>query len=455
MTSCAPLVIPAIKVLALDYYNQTMSINLSSTIAISIPVTQGNNTKSSICGGRNPYVSGDTIDGTYDSSCDCFVLSSVQVFCSVGYNLTVDLTTTGGKLISANADGLQMYSPTLSTSMELRYRNCRRGEFQEEGQCLQCISGTYSLEDRVDSSLECKICSSEDGISECYGDQVILDEGFWRRFSTNAAVLECRDGWPGCEGGNLTGDASCKTGYTGPLCSICANEYFNNGDECQSCDDTTPSTRVILYMLILFILSIVGARHVYINYVLIPRLQRQYLGNDKDKEEKEKDGGGLTGILSRKTKQSLVVKLKILVSTYQIVAETSTTLQTSTQAPFTGLIAFFSFFNVNFGSLLPIACSADYNYMHKLLLVTLSPIAVSLFIVCGLFVEMAMVKDDADSDRGVKNQILVKKYLNFFFYLTYLVLPSVTTYIFQMFLCQDLDPNNEDSAGSDYYHTQP
>ena len=48
------------------------------------------------------------------------------------------------------------------------------------------------------------------------------------------------------------------------------------------------------------------------------------------------------------------------------------------------------------------------------------------------------------------NQIR-NKYVSYFFLLTYLVLPSVTTTIFQIFICTDVDPNNEDPDQNDLY----
>lgn len=45
------------------------------------------------------------------------------------------------------------------------------------------------------------------------------------------------------------------------------------------------------------------------------------------------------------------------------------------------------------------------------------------------------------------------KYLRLFFYLTYLVLPSVTTKIFEIFPCTDVDPDNESSGEDNYYLT--
>ena len=59
---------------------------------------------------------------------------------------------------------------------------------------------------------------------------------------------------------------------------------------------------------------------------------------------------------------------------------------------------------------------------------------------------MTKVDDDDDELNKIKNQ-----YLNYFLYLTILILPSVTTTIFQMYVCVNIDPNHEDNADYDWY----
>jgi hypothetical protein len=61
---------------------------------------------------------------------------------------------------------------------------------------------------------------------------------------------------------------------------------------------------------------------------------------------------------------------------------------------------------------------------------------------------MDIQKDIIKLFETVKN-----KYLNYFFYLTYLALPSTTTTIFQIFNCTELDPDNEDGQGTGSYLT--
>ena len=82
--------------------------------------------------------------------------------------------------------------------------------------------------------------------------------------------------------------------------------------------------------------------------------------------------------------------------------------------------------------------------MDFLLLSTLMPVGLSLLLLLLFAAE--------NRHFGWKTfDALKNKYLNYFFYLTYLVLPSVTTTIFQTFRCTDVDPDNEDSDASDHF----
>ena len=84
--------------------------------------------------------------------------------------------------------------------------------------------------------------------------------------------------------------------------------------------------------------------------------------------------------------------------------------------------------------------------MTTLLISTLSPIALSLIFLGSFLYENY-------NSNGDKFEELKHKYLNYVFYLTYLVLPSTTTVIFQTFVCTDVDPNNEDNDDHDRYLT--
>jgi hypothetical protein len=105
-------------------------------------------------------------------------------------------------------------------------------------------------------------------------------------------------------------------------------------------------------------------------------------------------------------------------------------------------------------ALLPIGCAySEYTFAHKLMLWTLLPFVVTLIIVIMAVAEYkyktrnhAFGTHDKDIFTKVKD-----KYLFYFFFLTYLILPSVTTCLFRMYICTNIDPNNEDLDEYDYF----
>ena len=84
--------------------------------------------------------------------------------------------------------------------------------------------------------------------------------------------------------------------------------------------------------------------------------------------------------------------------------------------------------------------------MTSLMVTTLAPIAISLALLC-------LYLRDYYTSNGDSFEAIKLKYLNYFFYLTYLVLPSVSTIIFQTFVCTNIDPNNEDDDLEDRFLT--
>ena len=158
--------------------------------------------------------------------------------------------------------------------------------------------------------------------------------------------------------------------------------------------------------------------------------------------------------------KDVMSKLKVLVATYQVSGAVSGTLSVKLPANFTSFLAAVSFMNLNLSALVPVGCTAKYTFIDKLYLVTMVPFGVSLMLALAFFVDYGFVRRRIQANkqrrRGEKSRAfneIKTKYLNYFFYLTYLVLPSVTTTIFQIFLCTNVDPNNEDSNSDDLFLT--
>ena len=153
-------------------------------------------------------------------------------------------------------------------------------------------------------------------------------------------------------------------------------------------------------------------------------------------------------------------KIKIVVSTYQVISSTTSALHVRMPTSFTNFMDSLSFVNLSVGTLLPISCGETYTFIDELYVVTLVPIGIAACFLTAFVCEYSYVRKKIMSNwfrtRGEKGRAfndIKTKYLSLFFYLTYLILPSVTTTIFQMYLCTDVDPDNETPGADNWYLT--
>lgn len=73
------------------------------------------------------------------------------------------------------------------------------------------------------------------GFSCKQNEGVTVLSGFWLAKSNTTLTTRCLLGSTQCRGGAGSGDALCAKGYTGPLCSVCADGYGPLGGECLAC----------------------------------------------------------------------------------------------------------------------------------------------------------------------------------------------------------------------------
>jgi hypothetical protein len=187
----------------------------------------------------------------------------------------------------------------------------------------------------------------------------------------------------------------------------------------------------------------------------------------------------------------LLIKLKIVITTYQIVSSIPSATQASFPSSFTNFLTGISVVNLNLGHSIPFGCSQNYNFIDKLVATTLFPIALTAVLILLYLIEhycdkcthstppsvpslpsvhsapppsapsassvssvpsnsppMDMDMDinmgmGMDMDMGMEEGLseIARKYIHYFFFLTYLVLPSVTTTLFQIFICTNVDPD--------------
>ena len=143
---------------------------------------------------------------------------------------------------------------------------------------------------------------------------------------------------------------------------------------------------------------------------------------------------------------SLTAKLKITIATYQVVNGTSSTLAVILPVNFTSFMSALDFMNIDLGSALPWKCVNDVDYIDFMVVMTLLPIGISFLIFFTYTIEFRFLHF-----RSLPKDSVGNKYLLAFLWLTYLVLPYVTTTIFAMFICTNIDPDDEDNDLSDTY----
>jgi hypothetical protein len=79
-----------------------------------------------------------------------------------------------------------------------------------------------------------------------------------------------------------------------------------------------------------------------------------------------------------------------------------------------------------------------FDYVDQLMLQTLAPLCVIALTFLVLKIHMSTLSDTKFS----KKRKIVSVYASFFFFVTFLVLPAVTTTIFGSFFCRSIDPDN-------------
>ena len=251
---------PALVFDLTDYYGQNIPLQDVTTVDVT-PLLN-----SSQCLGNEVSIGGsDTIGNGVTVSNGSAVFADLQVVCTPTGNITVDFEAKLGA--AAGIEGVVATSYYINAQTRLHFRQCGEGEYTDAGQCMPCADGSYSL---VANSSECRSCFGVTGVNFCTEDQVILEKGFFRRYPTTNAVMECPLGVESCMGGNLSGMASCAEGYTGELCSVCAPNYFPQQGTCLKCEGASIVSPSLIAYLIIFVMLLVGtmtSAYIYYGYL--------------------------------------------------------------------------------------------------------------------------------------------------------------------------------------------
>ncbi|GMH86453.1 hypothetical protein TrVE_jg3945 [Triparma verrucosa] len=312
---------------------------------------------------------------------------------------------------------------------------CTAGETLMGTTCEPCEKAKWKAEDGVTS---CSLCSStlEDSITEDFGstsakdckcpkgtyddgkgkcevvkdgmddtafgmclENVTIDPGFWRVNSDSTDVRECHVS-EACTGGNST--SYCREGHTGPYCDLCVNGWTKDPLMlCKSCENSIVDV-IPWWMLVAAVLG---------SLIYISKKKSRNPEEHRKKVKRFKNGGKIIFAGAQ-----ITASLPSVIPTIDLPNNVKETLKAA------------SILNIDVFNMVSVGCwAASINYYEKALLMTLTIIAI-----CGVLILAGR---------------LVKKYRSRCFTsaiaIMYLVLPTVTTKIFGLFPCDELDDGSE------------
>lgn len=454
---------PAVTVTAADFYHQVIPFIDTSTVQASVVGSGPTN-----CSGNYPYLMGPDTQGDGVTFTDGIaIFSELKVYCAPRGQISLQFEMVDGSLV-AIIPQQSVESYYIRTNALMTFRSCTVGEYVATSICTACPAGSYNI-DTVDAST-CTKCVGIEGILTCYADTIVVSTGYWRRYPTNHAVLACNM-QGNCVGQNATGDASCAVGYSGPLCGVCTDGYYLSENACRPCDGGTSGAlprNVLAALLLVICILLFSLACAFYRYVYVPPNILEKLA----KENRSLSTMQLLYLWCKMKYHAFVVKFKIIAANIQIITSTANTFKVSWPSSFVGFNYSMGILNFNVGGIFSFGCSMQYDFFAKLVTVTLMPLGIVAALCLIFWIQFGWLRQQKRRERlqqqaqrnydsrtryrwkqgwDAQYDALRNTYLSYIFYLTYFILPMVTTTIFQAFLCVNVDPSGETPEEPSWY----
>jgi hypothetical protein len=183
--------------------------------------------------------------------------------------------------------------------------------------------------------------------------------------------------------------------------------------------------------------------------------------SDREDEVKRPCTAGIVGYINS-IKERIVPffpKIKIIIATFQIVSSSASSFSITYPASLTAFFSFTKILNFALVQILPLSCMYQADYITSMMITTLLPILGTALLFIAFAVELAYKyrRLKAKNEKVLRKQTVMLiddlrfRYFSLFLTMTYFVLPSTTTSIFQMFLCENVDPEDVNSSFADTY----
>jgi len=287
-------------------------------------------------------------------------------------------------------------------SQPLFLRNCVEGEHLQNGICVLCLPGTFSL----NPTEPCKRCP--DG-AQCLGNFTVAPEkGYWRKDSMSETFYECprKKSCLGPEEAGFSLTGKCADEYTGVQCAGCVEGYALTGNyECKECSQDLKARSIRALMLFLSVACIIA------NLLVAHRL------------------------VSKKKKSQANAFLKVLLSYFQVTFMI-VNLKFEWPSLFEGFIDFHIKIIESSGVAFNFDCLTDNltskeNFFRNSILISGLPFAmISVASLCWL--SLRLVKKVGNMKEKVIGSAVV---------LLYIVMPQVMRAMLSFFACQDIGGN--------------
>ena len=349
------------------------------------------------------------------------------------------------------AKGYFPMTQTLRSDALVHYRPCAIGEYYNfytnaRDSCIECNGGYQFYDNPFNLITGCKSCPA--AARTCYSDQIILYPKTWRWGHFATTILECP--LEGCIGGNLTGQASCRLGYHGPVCGVCDAGYFTKQFTCLPCSKQAFMNTNTIVIIVVFFVAITGSvtlevrRWMRANEKPAIEYFKRFFKIDDKREIKEEEETAH----DRKEKARIrawMVRLKILVATYQVILNVPIIFNIKMGPLFQMLASIMAFLNLDILQIFPLQCVQPFRYIENMISGTISPVGVVVALFLMYLVQRIhiMTKEPNRIKRRDKMKKLLVRYFTLFVAFTYMILPGISMKIFKTFECQDIDPNNE------------
>jgi hypothetical protein len=414
---------PAVGMALEDAYGQVVLTDSSSLVFVFVPASQA-----ASCNGEPGFVSG-TVTSFFANGSTTF--SALEPLCAPNHSLKMSVTTT---LATVSGDA----------SFEFEFRSCARGEYYGERICSPCEAGTFSFTDphgvelsQLTKSSVCRACPRQ--ALSCSGDTMVLRRGHWRSDNDSTNILECPWDAESCEGGAITGDASCGDGYRGPLCAICQDQhhFVSASQTCEPCDDTAsffdPYTLTLLALALACVLVVAYAAKRAIRgeevatmdgFVAVLLLR---LGVYSAQEYAEDKAAGFRQ--TRASRQRAAKSCVVYITFYQIVSTLPFILaEVDFPDVFDELMSAVSVVNlaINQESIVTCSTAAEYDFVARLVVATTVPVAVVLvlWVCCQAHMRCVYGGDVMSEERALQKRKTASNYKKAVLVFSFLILPS-------------------------------